>query len=210
MSITPNSITMRDLIVALLSSVLLSGCVDPQVKPEEFWNQHLERIQPEITELKEREAAAKKAKENLSRFDIAKSTFEFTEGSYRMEPVIRLSVTNGTVEPIARVYMKALMVTPGRSVPWLETSMNYQIPGGLEPGESAEWTLEPSRISDWWNLPRDRDDMILMVEVIGLEGPNDTPLWDAKFTERDQERLTELLAILDRIETNLDYLTSTD
>lgn len=194
---------MKGLFLVLIGFLFLVGCVEPQVKPEEFWNRHLENIMPEIAELREKEAAAKESEENLSRIQITETNLDFVDLQYRMQPRIRIAVVNETDTPISRVHMEAVVETPGRSVSWLEAPITYQVPGGLEPGESAKWELMPSNYRGWHDLPQDRDDLVLTVKIVGLDGPDEAPIWNTKFTEEDQERLAGLLAILERIEANL-------
>ncbi len=83
------------------------------------------------------------------------------------------------------------LASPGRSVPWLKEDFNYSIPGGLEPGELADWTLVPNSFGAWGTVKAPKD-AILTVEVVRLDGPNGKTLFDSKFDESKVERLTAL------------------
>ncbi|MDK2970952.1 MAG: hypothetical protein PWP23_707 [Candidatus Sumerlaeota bacterium] len=55
---------------------------------------------------------------------------------------IRFTITNGTTDlAVAQIDFELVYQTPGRAVPWGVESVRYDIPGGLEPGETATWTL---------------------------------------------------------------------
>jgi len=148
----------------------------------------------EIVELKDKQAKALQAKEDLKRFVVNKSRFYFQKQEYgNPRPVIELSVQNDTSTPISRAYFKGTIASPGRSIPWLIDTFNYSIPGGLEPGEKADWPLLPNMFSDWGKVEAP-DDAIFTVEVVKLDGPDGNTLFDAEgFSEDDQKRLEMLL-----------------
>ncbi|MGP9696226.1 DUF6694 family lipoprotein [Halomonas sp. AOP27-A1-34] len=119
------------------------------------------------------------AQEMLDRFEIEHARYFVREESYtRGSPVIELRVTNNTGEPVSRGYFRGILQTPGRSVPWVDETFNYSIAGGIEPGETLEWSLAPNQFGPWGNssIP---DDAVLNVEVIRLDGPSGEPLWQA-------------------------------
>ena len=66
--------------------------------------------------------------------------------SYSYKPIIELTVRNNTGHPVSRAYFEGVLSTPGRSVPWIKDSFNYQISGGLEPNEESTWRLAPNKI----------------------------------------------------------------
>ena len=98
---------------------------------------------------------------------------------------------NTTAHAVARAYFVGTIATPGRAVPWLRDNFDYKIPGGLEPGEQAQWKLEPNMFSDWGKVDW-KDDMIFTVEVRRLDGADGEPLFAADFSDRDKKRLAAL------------------
>ena len=71
------------------------------------------------------------------------------------EPMIELTVKNGTSETVSCAYFEGAIASPGRSVPWYKDTSNYEIQGGIEPGETATWELAPNQLhqrqtSDFW------------------------------------------------------------
>lgn len=150
----------------------------------------------EIDELTAKQAQAESAKGSLKKFEVQKSRFykESQKYSFRAKPIIEMTVSNGTDKAVARAYFKGTIATPGRSVPWLIKEFNYEISGGLEPGEVQSWSLAPNEFSEWGNVEPPQD-AIFTVEVEQLDGADGKPLFGgAKFTEHDEARLAKLRA----------------
>ena len=88
----------------------------------------------------------------LEKFEVKRSRFyKRKKGKYYIteEPIVELTVHNGTDAAISRVYFKGTLASPNRSVPWLQDDINYGISGGLEPGETITWYLAPNMFSNW-------------------------------------------------------------
>jgi hypothetical protein len=146
----------------------------------------------EIKELENKRANAEKGKSELSKFEIKRSRFYKKKGFIDLQPIIELTVRNGTQYAISRAYFKGTVASPNRSVPWIQEDFNYQIPGGLEPGEEATWNLSPNMFSKWGSseVP---NDAILTVTVEQLDGPNKDSLFSIRnFSEDNEKRLKEL------------------
>lgn len=148
----------------------------------------------EIKDLEAKQSKAQSDKAELSKFQILKSRFSLRdeEYSYRKQPIIELSVKNGTSLAVSRAYFKGTIASPGRSIPWFSDTFNYQISGGLEPGESASWSLVPNMFGDWGkvNAPKDA---VFTVEVYRIDGPDGEPLYSSEgLTKSQAERLDSL------------------
>jgi hypothetical protein len=145
----------------------------------------------EIVELEKKSAAAQQAKQQLAAFRVTRSRFYRSKGGFIEEPVIELTVTNGTPHAISRAYFHGTVASPGRSVPWISEDFSYSISGGLEPGESATWKLSPNMFSEWGT--KTPPDAVLTVEVTRLDGADGKTLFDAAgLDEFEQRRLAEL------------------
>ena len=153
-----------------------------------------EQAMLEIKELQEKRDLAEKNKKELAKFEISKSRFYKQEQEFMGdEPIIELTVKNGTKYPISRAYFVGTIASPGRSIPWLKKDFNYEIPGGLEPGEEASWRLAPNMFSEWGTVEVPKD-AIFTVETERLDGVNGESLFDASiFDDDDLERLNELI-----------------
>ena len=110
-------------------------------------------------------------------FIIESTNFYFRDSGYSNSPVIELKVTNNTGHAVSQAFFRGLLVSPNRSVPWVDERFNYSIAGGIEPGETLEWRLSPNSFGPWGNtsIP---DDAELNIEVIRLIGADGEPLSD--------------------------------
>ena len=155
----------------------------------------IERKQEELeswVELKEKKAQAEEEKEKLQDFEVLESEFFFRYRRYgNDEPIIALDVVNNTDHAISRAYFNGVIKSPDRAVPWLEERFNYEISGGVEPGDEASWGLGPNPDSEWGKVdpPEDAE---FNVEVIRLDGPGGEVLYDATGLDSFEEgRLEE-------------------
>lgn len=166
-----------------------------QIKAEREAREKAQALK-EIAELEAEQANAESAKTELAKFEVLKSRFylEEQEYTYRKKPLIELAVKNGTAKPVSRAYFKGTIATPGRAVPWLVEEFNYSIPGGLESGESANWTLAPNMFGEWAKVDVPSD-AVFTVEVIKLDGADSKSMYDASgLSESKKERLEKLKA----------------
>jgi hypothetical protein len=159
--------------------------------------QEKERTQAlsEIKELEAKQAKAAQARQHLAAFEVLRSRFYKTKRSYLSDqPIIELTVKNGTTQAVSRAYFKGTLASPGRAVPWVRDDFNYEISGGLEPGESATWHLSPNMFGEWGRVEAHAD-AVFTVEVVKLDGADKKPLYDGEaLSERELTRLSELKA----------------
>lgn len=119
------------------------------------------------------------AQEMLSRFVVESAEYRLSEDdSSGTTPVIELRVANNTGEAVARAHFRGVLQSPGRSVPWVDETFYYTISGGIEPGETLEWSLVPDPSGPWGN-PSISDDAVLSIEVLRLDDPSGNTLWEA-------------------------------
>jgi hypothetical protein len=156
-----------------------------------------ELVVAEIKQLEESKSQAEAMKRELAKFRIMRSTFSKVKGPISEDPRISLTVKNETGKPILRASFLGTLISPGRAVPWLKDTFSYQIRGGLEPGEAATWDLAPNMFSEWGKVEY-RNDMVLTVEVVKLEGPDGSDLFPVSFQERDLKRLESLRSSLNK------------
>ncbi len=156
-----------------------------------------EQAKGEIVELFQKMEQAEKDKLMLVKFEVKRSRFyKKKQGTYYVseKPIIELTVMNGTDKAVSRAYFTGTLASPNRSVPWIKDDFNYEISGGLEPGEEVTWHLAPNMFSDWGRVDTPKD-AVLTVEVKQLDGPDGEEMYSVNnFGESEQERLEELLA----------------
>lgn len=149
----------------------------------------------EIRTLRQSRQRAQRDARNLAAFVITGARYYKDRDYFGMvEPVIRLTMTNNTEHPISRAYFRGVLQSPGRSVPWVEEDFNYSIEGGIEPEESKTISLAPNMFGEWGTTEAPGD-AVLGVTVVKLDGADGQTLYDAEFSEHDEERLRELLLL---------------
>lgn len=146
-----------------------------------------------LTRLEEKQTNAERDEQQLARFTIDNARFYMSTSPYGApEPVIELEVTNGTDQAISELFLKGVVSSPDRSMPWVDESFYYVVAGGIEPGETMEWSLAPNRFGPWGNaqIPSNAQ---LTVTLEGLRGADEEPLWDSpQLTDNESERLERL------------------
>ena len=159
----------------------------------------LEEIESELTSLNGRLAEIEQARGQLAQFEVVKAKYSKRNLGWGMvEPLIDITVKNGTPTPVSRAYFHGVVKSPERSIPWIEEDFNYQIAGGLEPGEEARWKLSPNMFSEWGtvDVPKEAE---FTVTVVGLDGANDEEL----FSVRDAEEVASDMDSLNTEATSL-------
>ena len=153
----------------------------------------MEEARQLLKELEDKLKKVEEAKIELAKFQVLRSRFYKQKRKYRgAQPIIELTVKNGTKYSVSRAYFKGTLASPDRAVPWLKETFNYKISGGLEPGEEATWKLSPNMFSEWGSVDAPAD-AILTVEVEQLDGPNEEELFSTRnFSEYDADRLKRL------------------
>lgn len=90
-----------------------------------------------------------KSIDNIFQSVIIKDARLYKKNDYYMRyNVISLTIQNNWTESIKSVSVDSRLISPGRSVPWVEAPFSFDIDGGLEPGESRRITLEPNMFSE--------------------------------------------------------------
>lgn len=149
-----------------------------------------------LEEIKELEAKQKQSilsAEELKKIEVFRSIFAQIPQKYgNPKPVIELTLQNGLKQAISRIYFVGTVASKGRTIPWIKEDFNYEISGGLEPNETAVWSLAPNQFSKWGktDVP---SDAIFTVDVVAIDGADGKTLYSLKeFSDKDLERLTEL------------------
>jgi hypothetical protein len=118
--------------------------------------------------------------QELAQFQILKAHLkkEGTQGILA-SPKIEVEVHNGTSYVVSRVCFVGTLFSQDRSVPWVKAGFSYTIPGGIEPGEKAAWSISLSPLSEWSSV-KAPNDASLKVEVVQLDGPNGKELFSTQ------------------------------
>lgn len=147
------------------------------------------RMKKELQTLEAKQSSAAASAELLGKFKINKSRLDTEEGL-----TVEINATNGTTHPISAVYFNAIVTSPGRSVPWVSEPINFDIEGGIEPGESSTWRIDPGFLGSLEKTLKDRNDLVLTLTVRRLDGADGKPLCSELLTPKETARLKELRA----------------
>lgn len=175
----------------------------------------LKEVKEEVASLEEKIAnllaekkRAAEAHDNLEQFQVLRSRFYKRENALGMEePILDLTVKNETDTAISRAFFTGTIKSPDRAVPWLDSkSFNYEIPGGVEPGERVRWQLKPNMFSEWGDVEAP-EDAEFTVQVVELRGPEGESLWSSRgFGDEEQSELDSMRTQLDSLRGEIDSL----
>lgn len=164
----------------------------------------LESARADLQKVVERQKEAEKAREQLRKFRVHKASLEQPRNRFtgRIEPTIDLTVENQTGQAISRAYFRGVVASPDREVPWIEERFNYEVPGGVEPGERVRWSLAPNMFSAWGEteVPDEAD---LEVTVTALDGPDSETLYELPREDLEKRR-SELEQKVERLEWKIE------
>ncbi|WP_416337841.1 DUF6694 family lipoprotein [Halovibrio sp. HP20-59] len=146
-----------------------------------------------LRRLEEKRSKAASDQQQLARLTIDSARYYTGVSPYGVpEPVIDLEVTNGTDQAISELFLRGVLTSSDRTVPWVDETFYYVATGGIEPGETQQWSLAPNRFGPWGDaqIPADAE---LTITLKGLRGSDDQPLWDSpELSESETAKLERL------------------
>jgi hypothetical protein len=80
---------------------------------------------------------------------IDSARYHLDNNGFMTVPVISFAIANGSKIAVKQVYLHGILTSPGRSIPWVSADLNYEFPGGLEPGETKALDLQPNPFGEW-------------------------------------------------------------
>lgn len=165
-----------------------------------YKDEEIRRIARDIAELEALRESSKKTLEEMKQITIEKVDFIRGENGLYGDRKIEVVVKNNTPHALSSVKFKGVLRSPGRSVAWAEDEFYHSIPGGLEPGESARWTLYTG--AQWAVLPKDRNDYELSLDVVGADGADGKSLFPEIFGERHEESIVRYRAVIEELKAD--------
>lgn len=133
------------------------------------------------------------AGEQLSRFKVLSSRFYFIKNDMQeAKPVIEMKVKNETSFAVYSVHFECGLTGLGTQTNAERAKLQYDIPGGLQPGQMSNWHFSPDAFSDWSNVKVSKRSG-LNISIIRIDGPAGNSLFAAQeLSEQDVKRLAEL------------------
>lgn len=84
--------------------------------------------------------------------------------------LLQVTFENQTSHAISRIYFHGVYKTPGRTIAWIQGDFEYEIRGGLEPGEKATWRASGSKWKrELLALPKAAKDAVLTAAVVAIK-----------------------------------------
>lgn len=124
------------------------------------------RARAQVAHKQEQKEIAVKQKQRAALLSVVKASYKqstevFSGGT------IDLTITNRSKQAVTRVFFRGVLRSPERSVPWAEGDFNFSISGGLEPGETGEYSLSPNMLSGLHNVkaPSNADLEVTIMDV---------------------------------------------
>jgi hypothetical protein len=163
----------------------------PRVKDEREKREQ-DRERQELEGLDAKYKSFLDANDQLAHFRILSSRFYIRRDEMLGEkPVIEMKVKNETHYTVYSVYLECSLNGSG-SASTDRKKLQYDIHGGLQPGQMSHWYLSPDAFFDWENakIPRRPG---LKISVVRIDGPDGNALYAAQeLSEPEMKRLTEL------------------
>lgn len=75
--------------------------------------------------------------------EISSADYNWKRSGRIEQPTIEFAVFNGGKAPISRIYLRFVLTTPNRSIPWAKQDYIQTFKGGLEPREKQKLSLAP-------------------------------------------------------------------
>jgi hypothetical protein len=159
-----------------------------------------EKFEAQLAEYKKTE----EIRVQLKKFEVLQSLFYMKEcGVIGKRPTVDLTVRNGLSRAVSRVYFWGAVISPGRSIPWYEGAFNCDIPGGIEPGEEATWSLRPSIYSAFGKANAPADAMLSVV-VERVDGVGGRPIYSTMGPSNVAQEMLDKLERRSNLEALLD------
>lgn len=112
--------------------------------------------------------------ELLDKFVVNGALFYY-HNEHLISPSFYANVTNNTEHTIGKVYFDVVVRGKDREIPYASGVANYEIGGGIEPGENAELYFGVLRTGEWTKLPESPDDVLATVTTLKpwrIDGPD--------------------------------------
>jgi hypothetical protein len=143
-------------------------------------------VKRRITDLNKERESSSSARKSLEAIVVQRTTITTDNSGMLPRRILYMMVKNNTATTLSTIAFNIKTFAPGRDVPYLNDDFKYEIPGGIQAGETLEWQLEPNTfMNDEWN--RDVPNGIIQIKAIACIDANDKPLYQDTWTaEKDK------------------------
>lgn len=151
-----------------------------------------------VAELETRRDAAVEVRSELSRLRLSRALVFKRNRGFLQWPVIQLEATNGAAETVHLIRLRASLLAAGEPEPWMLEDIDRLVMGGLAPGASEIWRIEPEQ-QEWIQLIDPHPNVSFSLEVTGLYGLGGRVLAETDWTAVEAHRLDVYRATMEQI-----------
>lgn len=142
-------------------------------------------VKRKITDLNNEKATSASVRKTLEAIIVQKTTITTDTSGFLPRRILYMMVQNKTGRTLSTIAFNIKTFAPGREVPYLNDDFKYEIPGGIQAGETLEWKLEPNTfLNDEWN--RDVPNGIIQIKAIAFADTTGTTVEDPWNAEKDK------------------------
>ena len=143
-------------------------------------------VKRRIADLNKERESSSSARKSLEAIDVQRTTITTDNSGIIPRRILYIMVKNNTGTTLSTIAFNIKTFAPGRDVPYLNDDFKYEIPGGIQAGETLEWQLEPHTfMNDEWN--RDVPNGIIQMKAIACIDASGNPLYQDTWTaEKDK------------------------
>lgn len=142
-------------------------------------------IKVKIIDLKNAKSSSVGMRATLDQIVVQRTTITTDTSGLLPRRILYMLVKNNTGRNISSIAFNIKTFAPGREVPYLNDDFKYEIPGGIQAGETLEWNLEPNTfLNDEWN--RDVPNGIIEIKAIAFTDSGGATVEDPWSAEKDK------------------------
>jgi hypothetical protein len=142
-------------------------------------------IKREITNLNNEKSASESSRKSLDDIVVERTTITTDSSGFLPKRILYMMVKNNSGRTLSTIAFNIKTFAPGREVPYLDDDFKYEIPGGIQAGETLEWQLEPNTfLNDEWN--RDVPNGIIKIKAIAFVDTSGSTTQDSWNSEKDK------------------------
>lgn len=143
-------------------------------------------VKRRIADLNKERESSSSARKSLEAIDVQRTTITTDNSGIIPRRILYIMVKNNTGTTLSTIAFNIKTFAPGRDVPYLNDDFKYEIPGGIQAGETLEWQLEPNTfMNDEWN--RDVPNGIIQMKAIACIDASGNSLYQDTWTaEKDK------------------------
>lgn len=142
-------------------------------------------VKRRIKDLENEKSSSASARKKLEDIVVQRTTITTDSSGFMPRRILYMMVKNNTGRTLSTIAFNIKTFAPGRELPYLNDDFKYEIPGGIQAGETLEWQLQPNTfLNDEWN--RDVPNGIIQIKAISFIDSSGSTVEDPWNSEKDE------------------------